>query len=199
MVTRRTKTSDSESGCKQARAAKKFAEQFDKLRHALRQAEDDQIDEVFSALVSHLTSSETECKNFLLHCGDEQIRTVLLVLDDAAAVFANQDFLQTIKDVQTRFPQYDLTASMDALAYSIAEKARAAMSKKERGANREKVLASIFSKATSGDPEAQYRLALRCYFGVDGKKDYAAAREWAQKAIDQGYVPAAIFRDLPRD
>ena len=195
----RTNASDSESGGKLTRAAKKFADQFDKLRLAFRQAPEDQIDDVLAALVAHLTSSEEECKSFMARCTDEQMRTILLVLDDVAMAFANEGFLQTIKDAQKRFPKYDLSASMDALAYAIAEKAHAALSKKERGANRDKVLAAIFAKANAGDPEAQFRLALRCYFGVDGKRDYDVARQWAQKAIDQGYVPAAIFRDLPRD
>ncbi|MDD3590045.1 MAG: SEL1-like repeat protein [Thermoguttaceae bacterium] len=199
MVTRKSKSNDSEPEMKLTRASKIFEERFEKLRLAFRQAEGDEIDDVFAAIVSHLTSSEEECKQFMLRCNYTQMRTLLLVLDDVASAFANVGFLQTIKQLQARFPQYDLSGSMDVVAYMIAELAHVEFSKKDRRVSREKILKELYAKAAAGDPEAQFRLALRCYFGSDGRADYDVARKWAQKAIDQGYAPAAIFRDLPRD
>lgn len=183
---------------KKTRAAKKFEEKFDALRRQFHAAEDSQIDAIFAEMVECLTSSRKECVNFLRTCVDEQFRAVLLVLDDVALEFADLEFLDVLKETQKRFPKYDLTASMDAAAYAVAEREAEIALRKAGGAARAKAIDALYARAEKGEPEAQYHLALRLYFGLDLDQDYDAARRWAQKALDAGYVPASIFRDLPR-
>lgn len=103
MVTRKSKSNDSEPEMKLTRASKIFEERFEKLRLAFRQAEGDEIDDVFAAIVSHLTSSEEECKQFMLRCNYTQMRTLLLVLDDVASAFATWDFCRRLNSCRRGF------------------------------------------------------------------------------------------------
>ncbi|MBQ9872946.1 MAG: sel1 repeat family protein [Thermoguttaceae bacterium] len=196
------KSTGKSTGKSASRGAKKFAEKFEKLREALHRANETnngEFDSAFADLAAHLTSSEKECVYFLETCDDEQFRTVLLVLDDVASEFASAEFLQVLKGAQARFPKYDLTSSMDVAAYETAERLAEEFSKTDGSARKSfaKVVEELREKAELGDPEAMFRLALKIYFGTGTKRDYKAAREWAEQAIEAGCEDAALIRDLP--
>lgn len=48
------------------------------------------------------------------------------------------------------------------------------------------------AKAESGDPQAQTGMGMISLFGFGGKQDFATAKKWFQKAVDQGYPEAMV-------
>jgi TPR repeat protein len=54
----------------------------------------------------------------------------------------------------------------------------------------QKDLKEVFSKAQSGDQEAEYFLALTYEEGHLVPRNFPSARSWMQKSAEQGYVPA---------
>lgn len=191
---------NNDSEPKAPRGAKRFEEKFEKLRLAYKSAEDDKIDDLLADLAKLLRSSQPLCSYFLLNCNDDQMRFAILALDEVAEEFCDVEFLATLKQAQRRFPLRDLTSAMDAVAYAVAEEAFKKDSKREKTlTDRVKATAKLKIHAEDGDPEAQYLLALRYYFGSVGGPNYAEARKWADIAIENGCVAAEIVRDLPRE
>ena len=188
---------------KTTRGAKKFAEKFEKARLELVEAKErneEEFDAAFVNLAEHMTSSYKECRYFLQNCTDEQFRVVLLVLDDIADEFAGPEFLRDLKALQTRFPQYDLTSSMDLAAIATAERVHEELVLKDSSFRKgvARALDELRDKVVKGDANAMFKLALCYYFGTGTKVDYDAARKWAKKALENGCEEAAIISDLPR-
>lgn len=181
------------------RGALKFAEKFEKLRLAYKSAEDDAIDDVLADAAALLKSSQSLCEYFLMTCGEDQLRFARVFLDEVADHYASESFLDAIKQAQMRFPKYDLTSAMDAAAYAVVQAEYDAATKKERAADRARILAELRAKAKAGDPEAQYLYAVRLYVGIDGTPCFDEACKWAKLAAENGCVKAEIFRDLPRN
>lgn len=181
------------------RGAEKFAEKFEKIRQSYFTAGVNKIDAIKRSAVKLLKSSQQLCEYFLLNCAETQFRFAMFGLDEVAKHYANREFLETLKQVQRRFSQYDLTSAMDVVAYAIAQDAYLSITKKEKIIDRAKNVALLKAQAEQGDPVAQYLFSLRLYFGSGGISDYDEARKWAEMAIENGYAPAELFRDLPRN
>lgn len=184
---------------KKTRAARKFEEKFEKLRLLLASAPKDKVGDIFADLLLLLTDSQEDCSNFLLACDLEQFKTAAPLLDETSRRFADFDFLTTLKKVQFRFPMFNLSTRLDVAALAVAKKALAAITRKDRPGSVQKIVDVLYEKANANDPEALYALAIRLYFGRGVERDYAAARKLANDALELGYAPAALFRDLPQN
>ncbi|MDO5309198.1 MAG: SEL1-like repeat protein [Planctomycetia bacterium] len=180
-----------------------FDAQFQKIATELTTAPLEQIDQVYARLLMLLSQSEEGLIAFLKRCNKRQLQTALTMLDTATTVQNSPDVIDALKQTQARFPDLDLTASLDAarIAYArlqlLDEQLSQAPGKKDDKSQKEARFNALLAQAQQGDAQAQYRVALHYYFGNGVARDYAQAKLWADKAREQQYEPALLFNELP--
>ena len=167
---------------------------FDALSRQLRKANLDKIDECYEKLVRFMANQEDETASFLERCSTPQIQTALVVLDLVATVLGTEKFIQALIVASKRFPQFKFQSAIESARHSYA---RAAMTPTPEGKSRREDFEDLQARAEKGDPEAQFQVALRLYFGRGVNKDEKIAQAYAQRAVENGFAPATLFRDLP--
>ncbi len=168
--------------------------QFDALGRALRKADLDKIDAVYEKIVKFMTDHDEETILFLERCSTPQIQTALVVLDLVATVLGSEKFIYALVDASKRFPNLKFESALDAARRAYA---RQLTTRPPEGKSKREAFEELRAQAESGDAKAQFQVALRLYFGSGFERDEETARQYAQRAVEQGFAPAILFRDLP--
>ncbi len=181
------------------KASRKFHEKFDKICAKIASTEGAKRQAERRKLVELLESDDAQCRQFLEGVSRADLSFIKPILVEVATKFAGRRFLRALKTLQERLIDEDLTVAMDAAALAYAKRLNdLGASKRDAPEKRAGDLENLKNRASEGDGDALFKLALRVYFGTDVEQDYALARKLGEEAVAKGCEYADLLRELPR-
>ena len=70
--------------------------------------DDPRIEEYWEMLIKELTVEETATIEFISKCNEHDIYWLSEIFEDISMIFKSPKFIQTLKDVQIKYPKLDL-------------------------------------------------------------------------------------------
>jgi len=182
-----------------AKAARKFREKFEKICEKIASTEGAKQQAERVKLLDLLESDDATCRQFLEGVSRAELHFIKPILLEVATKFAGRRFLRSLKALQERLIDEDLTVAMDAAAVAYAKRLNElGASKRDAPEKRALALEDLKRRASEGDGDALFKLALRVYFGTDVEQDYALARKLGEEAVAKGCEYADLLRELPK-
>ena len=74
--------------------------------------DDPRIEECWKMLTKELVTEEEATIKFISNCDEHDIYWLSEIFEDISAVLQSQEFVQTLRDVQTKYPKLDLQADI---------------------------------------------------------------------------------------